>query len=297
VAAGVGDREQVGEYRARVPESVTVGPLPVLPGVAPPLGGGDERHRSLGDPSLAARRRGESAAVVALAEHVEGAGVGIEVVDAGAQSVEVADDGVEVDVVELPRTGRRAKARPSAPYLQFLRDARRVVTERVDGLRVDGRGRRVAGRRGGVHSGDCRQRGVFGRARGLGPPRRCDSGAVFVHLVRPRPVRVIEGEAVAPEAFRGVFRPLVVLAGVDHAGRTAGTDKRVWPVRSAVYRDDEPEAGSPNALGVSTAAPPPSARESEAFRRLRAPGTTQRVPGVGDARALRGSCPEARRSE
>jgi len=157
----VSDRKQVREYRTGIPEGVPVGPIAVLPGVAPPLGDKNDRHRRVGDSRLAARRLGEHSPVVARPQYVEPVGVGVEAVDTRVERPTIAGDGIQVDVIEFARTRRDSKAHLPAAHLEFLCDARGIVTERIE-VRLAGRGV-LASSGTGARLGDHPERGRLGR--------------------------------------------------------------------------------------------------------------------------------------
>jgi len=214
VARGVGDREQIRQYRPGVPERVAVGALAVFPGVAPPLGGGDDGDGRLGDGGIVAGGVREESAIVALPEHVEAVGFGVEVVDAGAIGAAVAGDEVEVDVVEFARAGRRTERGRLAPNFEFFRHPGGVVGE---GAEV----RAAVGCRCvtwwvGVVGRDRFERGIVGWVEvAIGR----HAGEVDVAFGRAGLVLEVELERPFAEALAGVVRALVVLAGVDHASR------------------------------------------------------------------------------
>ena len=146
-AQGGGDGQQVGQQSAVVPAKMAIGAGLILPGIAPVGGGADDGERRVSDGRFAAGGLDQDAAIVSGAQLAQAEFGGSEVVDAGQKVGEVATNEVELNLVERPGAGGRAKIDFAARILSLPRDACRKVQELCYGLQIrrgiglDGSGR------------------------------------------------------------------------------------------------------------------------------------------------------------
>ena len=202
---GGGEREQVGEDRAAVPEAVAVGPRLVLPAVAPERAGEEDERRGGGGRRLPSRRADDGLAVVAGAEPSQREVVRPEVVDARVEVGKRPAHEVEIDVVERARAGGRPVEHLAARIGRAAEHARTEVEEAGERRAVEPWSR--AGGRARV--GD---RGERGPRRGRDVARQGDRLEVRIDLERPRHDVPVEEVRACAHALERVLGALVVAA-------------------------------------------------------------------------------------
>ena len=121
-ALAAGDRQQVRQHRAAVPEGVAIRTRLVLPGIAPPGAGQYYVERRVGDAWLGASRIDQVLPEVAAPKQSQAVVMGAVVIDARRQVIEPATHQVQLDVEQRARARRGAKGHAT-------QDTRHAVAE------------------------------------------------------------------------------------------------------------------------------------------------------------------------
>ena len=174
---GVAGGQEVGGDGAQIPVAVAVAAFPVFPGAAPE-NAGEHQGRRVG--AVVARRRAEPAAQVAIAQPRQGAVAGVEVINAGAQAVQVAADDIDFGRIQGAGGGGGAIMDCAIAQLAAADDGGRVIEQAGQPGEGEGRGG-VDVAADGVQGGH--SRAVFRRRVGQGDGPQARIGFVQGRLV------------------------------------------------------------------------------------------------------------------